>query len=140
MDFVTVMIDNYHRNGTRSLPPSPTMAFSSSSCIAFVTASLVFLLYLYRRTLLNILQPIQRRSISASKSSIESIRASAKVTFYAACLNSYSLCSTAQLPNSIREWRCPSPGLDEMGNEAGDAFWRALYPCAQQCGVRPLEA
>ena len=58
----------------------------------------------------------------------------AKVTFYVACLNLYSLCSTAQLPNSIREWRCPNPGLDEAGNDAGDAFWRALYPVLKDGG------
>lgn len=123
---------------TRSLPPSPTMAFSSSSCIAFVAASFIFLLCLHRRTLLDTLQP--RESISATEStepistteSIKFIRA--KVTFYVACLNLHSLCSTAQLPSSIREWRCPNPGLDEAGNDAGDAFWRALYPVLRDAG------
>ena len=110
---------------TRS--PPPTMAFSS--CIASVVVTFIFLGYLYRPTLLNILRP--RESASAAES-VESTRA--KVAFYVACLNSYSLCFTAQLPNSLREWRCPSPSLDAAGNGAGDVFWRALSRVLDDAG------
>ena len=108
---------------------SLTMTLSSSSCVAFVAVSFITLLYLRRPRPMNIPQP--RDFVSASESA-ESIRA--KVTFYVTCLNLYRLCSTPQLPNSIREWRCPNPSLDEAGNDAGDAFWRALRPVLRDAG------
>jgi len=75
---------------------------------------------------------LQPKALVSASESAESIRA--KVTFYIACLKLYSLCSTVQLPNSIREWRCPNPGFDEAGNDAGDAFWKALRPVLRDAG------
>ena len=97
--------------------------------MAFVAVSFIFLLYLRRHGTVSIPQP---REFVSSSESAESIRS--KVAFYVACLNLYSLRSSAQLPNSIREWRCPNPALDESGNDAGDAFWKALRPVLRDAG------
>ena len=64
----------------------PTMTLSSSCCMALVSVSFLFLLYLYRPRTVNALEP--RAFVSVSEST-EPIRA--KVTFYMACLKLYLL-------------------------------------------------